>query len=473
LQDKIEAQRKKIEQGNPYLDLVGPCRLEDGIHQIRQKDKEDLIANFDQSKGDLKISFFIPASGSGSRMFSALFEVTQNETPSATSISFADNFIDKLEYLPFFDSTLAKLKNDYVEGRIDRVEVLDYVLKKNKEQGLGLGEKPKGLIPFHSYDSFIANPFQEHLIQGREIGGHSAAFHFTINSQFEHEIIDAINAVDKDHGATFKFEFSEQDPNTNAIAFNDKLEPIFLEGERVLTRPAGHGTLINNLNKIDADIIFIRNIDNMQHYRKAETSMLTRKTLAGALIDFKEKVGNVLSKVERNHAFESSIKSLNDTYDLRLSDKQLQDSTHAFQALNRPIRICGMVKNEGQPGGGPFWVKDENGNVSRQIVEKSQISDSEKHLKLLDHATHFNPVELFCSIKNYKGEKFDLINYVNKDHYFIVKKTQEGEPITYIEEPGLWNGAMANWITLFYEIESNCFSPVKTVLDLLDPPHQA
>jgi hypothetical protein len=473
LEDKIEAQRKKIKDGNPVLDLIGPCKVDDGIFQIRDTEKDALIEKFETEREHLDVSFFVPASGSGSRMFSALFEVAQSEDPSESSVEFVESFIDRIEYLPFFDAELAKLKEAYRDGRAQRKTVLNYVLDKNKEHGLNLGNMPKGLIPFHSYEEFILNPFQEHLVQGTEIAGEAAAFHFTINAQFENEIKEELDAVGKHHGTTFRFSFSEQNPNGNSIAFDKNLEPVILKNGEILTRPAGHGALINNLNALEADIVFIRNIDNMQHYRKAETSLKTRKMLAGVLLELRDQVNNVLSKIERSHAFESSLKTLNEKYDLRLSEKQLLDSTHAYQALNRPIRICGMVKNEGQPGGGPFWVRDEEGNPKRQIVEKSQIIDNPDQVKLMDYATHFNPVELFCSVRNYKGEKFNLHDFVNSDHYFVVNKTHQGDDIVYIEQPGLWNGAMDKWITVFYEIESNCFSPVKTVLDLLKPAHQA
>lgn len=473
MEDQIEAQRKKIEKGNPVLDLVAPCKVDDGIFVLQPKEKERLLKLFESKKSDLTSSFFIPASGSGSRMFSALFEVAQSDSPSDESIQVVEDFLTRIDHLPFFDAQLAKLKDDYKTGRVQRKHVLNYVLEKKQGEGLNLGFLPKGLIPFHSYDSQILNPFQEHLVQGKEIAGESVGYHFTINSQFQDEIEQSLKAIGENHDTQFRFNFSEQDPKTNAIAFDQNLQPVKLKNGELLTRPAGHGALIDNLNQIDADIIFIRNIDNMQHARKAETSIKTRKTLAGALIELTDQIKNVLSKIERNHAFESSLKTLNEKYNLRLSEKQLLDSTHAFQALNRPVRICGMVKNEGQVGGGPFWVKDEEGNIRRQIVEKSQIIENPEQVRLMEWATHFNPVELFCSVRNYKGEKFDLKEFINPDNYFVVHKTHHGENIVYIEQPGLWNGAMDKWITLFYEIESNCFSPVKTVMDLLSPSHQA
>ncbi|MCB9225265.1 MAG: DUF4301 family protein [Crocinitomicaceae bacterium] len=471
MKDKIEAQRKKIEKGNPILDLVAPCQINDGIESLNSENAEYYLKLFEEKRTELDISFFVPASGSGSRMFSALFEVSQQDDPSEESRSIVNSFIENLRSFPFFDSQLDELACDYKAGKVNKKAIIDYVI--TSEKGLQLGLSPKGLIPFHKYDNFTLNPFQEHLAQGSNIAGENAGFHFTINAQFETEIKESLESINKFHGTKFHYQFSEQDPETDSVAFHPDLTPVKLENGELLKRPAGHGALLGNLNQIDADIIFIRNIDNMQHMNKAETSLNTRKILGGALLELSNEVHNVLSKIERSHAFESSLKTLNEKYDLRLSEKQLLDSSHAYQALNRPIRICGMVKNVGQPGGGPFWVNDAEGNPRRQIVEKSQIIDNPDQVKLMEAATHFNPVELVCSVRNYKGEKFDLNNFVDNDQYFIVHKTHEGEDIVYLEEPGLWNGSMDQWITVFYEIESECFSPVKTVMDLLESAHQA
>jgi hypothetical protein len=307
----------------------------------------------------------------------------------------------------------------------------------------------------------------EHLVQGALIGGHESNFHFTINPKFKAEIVSSIEKIKTEQ--KIQYDFSVQDKATNSIAFNLDYSVALDKNGNNIERPAGHGTLIHNLNVIDSDIIFIRNIDNIQHQQKALTSTITRKALAAILLDFQKSVFNILKKGEINY---NEITELNSTYKLNFTDDQLKDSEFVTNHLNRPIRICGMVKNEGEPGGGPFWVIDKTGLEKRQIIEKSQISDDNTQLKLMEKATHFNPVELICAVKDFKGEKFNLLDFVNEDEYFIVNKTQNGKEIKYIEQAGLWNGAMSNWITLFYEIDSDCFSPVKTVLDLLNPLHQ-
>lgn len=457
LQEKVSKQREKIQNGNPTIELVDSCRLENGILKLSNDEVSELSEAFTAICREKEITFFTPASGSGSRMFKALFTALDNQDSSP-------ELCQQLLQLPLIQNLSSESVENLKAGSAQKA--LEEILKT---EHLNYGNTPKGLIPFHFYDSKVRNPFQEHLIQSETIGGQASHIHFTINADFESAIIASIAELSEKR----KVSFSEQDPSTNSIAFDDQLEPATDENDNIITRPAGHGALIHNLNAVDADLILIRNIDNMQHQDKANTSTLYRRALGAKLELFKEEVHNVLSKISRDHAFESSIKLLNESYQLHLTEKQLASPTAAFDALNRPIRVCGMVKNEGEPGGGPFWVKSSDGSISRQIIEKSQISDSEAHQKMVQDATHFNPVELMCAVKDFRGEKFDLTEFVDENQFFIVHKTQGGQNIQYIEQPGLWNGAMANWITLFYEIPADCFSPVKSVFDLLQPLHQA
>jgi len=454
LQEKVNIQGEKIKNGNPTIELIDSCRINEGILQLSQDEAKELSHQFDEVVKGIDLTFFTPASGSGSRMFKALFEAKASNGDQA-------ELARKILALPLLsllsEAAVAQLENGKCEIALD--EILG-------EQHLNLAQKPKGLVPFHQYADIVRIPFEEHIMQSEQIAGSNSSIHFTINSAFEQEIINAISTCSENR----KVSFSEQDPATNSVAFDQYLQPAKNEDGDIITRPAGHGTLIHNLNMIESDLILIRNIDNMQHNDKAALSTLYRKALSRKLVQFVNEVYNVLSKIARDHAFESSLKLLNDTYQLQLTDKQLSSPTAAFSALNRPVRICGMVKNEGEPGGGPFWVKSEDGTVSRQIIEKSQIS--EEYNELVANATHFNPVELMCAVRDFKGDKFDLTEFVDERQFFIVHKTQGNQNIQYIEQPGLWNGAMANWLTLFYEIPAECFSPVKSVFDLLQPLHQ-
>lgn len=467
LENKIEIQRKKLLEGNPYINLSDSCTIGNGIIQLAPEEKSKFSAFFSERKNELDLCFFVPASGSGSRMFTALYEFL-NDPSNKEAEKVVDELIGNLEAL----ALSRYLSDDWKEkindnNGFDKSTFVEYLLTN---KGLDLGNLPKGLIPFHIYENYITNPFQEHLIQGTEIGDTSSLFHFTINQQFEAEIESQIKKLERREHLNFNREFSEQDPSTDSIAFTEDLEPAFDEDGVIITRPAGHGALINNLNTIDADLIFTRNIDNVQHLTKAEISTETRRFLAGLLLEFQSDVNNVLKKIERGDAFSSSVSALNDKYDLRIPESIFADEQFMQHHLSRPMRVCGMVRNEGAPGGGPFWVK-EGDTVGRQIIEKSQISEDPAQLKLLESATHFNPVELVCAVRDHHGNKFDLTEFVNSDQYFIVHKTQAGRSIRYIELPGLWNGAMANWLTLFVEIESACFSPVKTVMDLLVAAH--
>lgn len=464
LKEKIEIQRRKIEAGNPSIELVDSCRIDEGIKQLSLSELKTSAEHFDQQKQDLDLCFFVPASGSGSRMFKAFFDyLSLDHSQNNNSASDLLSQIEQLGISNLLSPDMAKL---LAEKAANSTEIIVKTFV-DKDQ-LNLSALPKGLIPFHIYDNRTLNPFQEHLLHSAEVGNSNSKIHFTIDKKFEQQISNKIVGICD----SLNTSFSQQDPLTNSIAFTNDLEPA-KENNEIISRPAGHGTLINNLNKLNADVIFIRNIDNLQHQSKSNKSVLTRKALANELLNFKNEAHNVLSKIARDHAFESSIKTLNDKYNLELNDFELTSPNTAFDALNRPIRICGMVKNEGEPGGGPFWVKDNAGKVSRQIVEKAQISNDEAQLKLVEKSTHFNPVELVCSVKSFDNHKFDLLDFVNHDQYFIVSKSQAGQDIKYIEQPGLWNGAMANWLTLFYEIDADCFSPVKSVFDLLKAPHRS
>ncbi len=376
--------------------------------------------------------------------------------------------IQRIKDFAFYANLPQEFKDQLQSGGVDIRGLIELILTS---RGFDYGSLPKGLIPFHSYDGVWKNPFQEHLEQGRLIGTDGSSFHFTINKDYEADILTSLDYLQNVLNQNFKLSFSEQDSNTDSFAFGENMTPMKGENGVPITRPAGHGALLNNLDALDSDLIFIRNIDNIQHGNKSENSINYRKCLGAALLEFQEKVFRILESIKEGESVTADVAKLNADYDLRMPEEAMKHASAARDFLNRPIRICGMVKNEGQPGGGPFWVED-NGQLSRQIVEKAQISQESGQLDILIKSTHFNPVELICGVRDYKGKKFDLSDFVNPDLYFIVSKTHEGNDIRYVEQPGLWNGGMANWITLFYEIDTDCFSPVKTVLDLLGDLHR-
>lgn len=469
LADKIDIQKEKIKIGNPKIELLGSCRIDNGIASLPKNEENKAIDYFNNAFDQLNISFFIPSSGSGSRMFGAAYDFIKSANPCEETIEFIEHLINSIEEFAFYNKLPQRTKDDLKTGAIDIESFLKLILY---EEGFDFGNRPKGLIPFHRYGNFIINPFQEHILQGTRIGGEKTRFHFTINSRFEEEIKHSIKILKEITGIDFFFEFSVQDEATNSIAFDMDGNVVYNDQGELITRPAGHGTLISNLNGIDADLILIRNIDNVQHQDHANASLRSRKMLAGVLLEFQSKAFHILRQIDNGGDYLNELRALNERYDLKIPEEEFEHSETIKARLNRPTRICGMVRNEGQPGGGPFWVKGEDGQPKRQIVEKSQISSKSSQLTMLIKSTHFNPVEIICAPKNYKGEKFDLTAFKDESQYFIVEKTQKGKPVRFIEHPGLWNGGMAHWNTLFYEIENNCFSPVKTVLDLLKEAHR-
>lgn len=469
LEQLINEQKNKIELGNPKIELLRSCRVGDGIDTTTDTEKQTLIQHFDRSKENLKCAFFIPSSGSGSRMFGTLYDFLQQDNPNEETIEFVEHLINRIEDFALYNKLPESIKDELRSGNIDIEKFIQLLLAG---EGFDYGNRPKGLIPFHRYGNFIINPFQEHILQGTRIGGEKTRFHFTINAAFEKQIKHSIKILREITGINFYFEFSEQDSNTNSIAFTTEGSPFYDEHKELVTRPAGHGALIHNLNTIDADLIFIRNIDNIQHQDHSKKSIESRKWLAAKLLKFQEEVHALLHQLEKGLTVTQTAQQISNAYKLNISAEILNDTNKLKAFFDRPIRICGMVKNEGQPGGGPFWVKNKNGIANRQIIEKSQISSKSSQIGLLIKSTHFNPVEIICAPKNYTGQKFDLTNFKDDSQYFIVNKTHKGIPVNFIELPGLWNGGMSDWISIFYEIENTCFSPVKTVLDLLKPLHR-
>lgn len=467
--EKIKEQQAKIKKGNPTIELLGSCRIDNGIGLLSESEQSLAIKDFENSRPNLNISFFIPSSGSGSRMFGAAYTFLNQGKPDDRSVEFIEHLINSIETFAFYNKLSQDIKDDLKKGTIEIEPFLKHLLSSD---GFNFGNRPKGLIPFHRYGNFIINPFQEHILQGAEVGGEKSHFHFTINERFKEDIQHSIKILRETTGIDFYFDFSIQDEKSNSLAFDDHAEPVYDNEGNIISRPAGHGALIENLDNIDSDLIFIRNIDNVQHQDHSKNSANYRKMLAGILLDFQSRVFAILKQIDNKGDYVGAVQELNATYDMRLTPSDIVSTEKLYSLLNRPIRICGMVKNEGQPGGGPFWVMSDEGRPRRQIVEKSQISGKNAQLNMLIKSTHFNPVEIICAPKDYRGAKFDLKSFSNSDQYFIVKKDHKGIPVQFIEQPGLWNGGMYHWNTLFYEIGSECFSPVKTVLDLLKPLHR-
>ena len=434
--EKAEAQLECFRNGFPELDIVAPASTKKGILAPKRAEQEEYIAAWQQYLAEgHKILKFVPASGAASRMFKNLFQYLEDgiETP------FIQDFLAHKDQFAFGPQLAGKEGQDAVR----------YLLND-----MHYGELPKGLLLFHKYRDGARTPALEHLVEGALYCAEPAKdgekptvyLHFTVSHDhlplFRQHIAENLPKFEEKYNVKYDVTFSEQLPSTDTLAANPDGTPFRTKDGKLLFRPGGHGALIENLNQQDADIVFIKNIDNVVPYRLKKDTIRYKQILAGVLV------------TEQKRIFEA------------LKDPNLSDEERA--KLNRPIRVCGVVKNTGEPGGGPFLVREADGSISCQILESTQISDPE----LMKQSTHFNPVDLVCAIRDYEGKPFDLPKYVDPQTGFISNKSKDGKELLALELPGLWNGAMSRWNTIFVEVPVSTFNPVKTVNDLLREQHQ-
>lgn len=459
-EEKIKEQREKVFNGHSKVKLFAPCRIGEGILQLSEEEWKKAVKSF--RKSNASPTYFIPASGSGSRMFAFLFDYL-NE-PNTSDIGSVERFMNHIQEFAFYQLLPNDLKTKIRENTIEAEELSLFLLG---ESGLNFANLPKGLIPFHYNEPFVLNPFQEHVLQGTRLSNGRAKFHFTIQPEFEEKIKSSISSLEGLTGKAYDVTYSTQSGESNAFAFTTQGEVAQCDG-KVIRRPAGHGALLENLNAIDSELIFIKNIDNVQHFNASDYSMETWSVLGGLLQKFRSELEQLMDDPDK-----ARLAELNEKYQF-LSPMELnavRNTDDLKKIINRPVRVCGMVRNEGQPGGGPFWI-DNDGVVSKQIVEKAQISLHGEQFRLMVKSTHFNPVMIALTPYDLQGNKVDLVRFRDDSKYFIVNKTQKGQEIRYMELPGLWNGGMAYWNTLFVEISQQTFSPVKTILDLLADGHR-
>jgi len=459
-QKKVEIERNLLKKTPNRIQLFAPCRIGEGILCLSEKENNKFQKTFLQS--DIDFTFFIPASGSGSRMFSFLSNLVANSTHE--EIGQVEKFMNHIQDFAFFQLLPAEWKKKIKEKNIDSDELSLFILNKN---GLNFENLPKGLIPFHYNDPFVLNPFQEQVLQGIKLSERRANFHFTIQKQFQEQIQQSISNIEGLTGRKYNVNYSEQRKESDSYAFYADGE-LAMANNIPIRRPSGHGALLYNLNEIDSSLIFIKNIDNIQHYSHSDDAVAQWTTLGGVLITFRQELLALYSEPNKIKLVE-----LNEFYQF-LSPSELNNITteqELQEMINRPIRICGVVKNEGQTGGGPFWV-EKDGKISKQIVEKAQIEHNHEQVRLMIKSTHFNPVMIALSPYDLLDKKHNLESFKDANSYFIVTKQHKGQTIQYIEQPGLWNGSMTEWNTVFVEIPSTVFSPVKNIIDLLSPAHR-
>ena len=446
LSAKIQEQISRFKRGFDFLELQTSASIKDGILLLSERQIETYISKYDEA--EIEVEKFIPASGAATRMFQDLLTFRSTGRSSER----LDYFFENLDLLPLEISSS------------DRSEILYKLLSEENLHNL-----PKGLLPFHRYENEIRNAATEHLYEGQQyaLKGGGVKLHFTVSAGYEDEFKNQLEAKIEKLNTEFEISFSVQDAETDTIAVDLSNDPVLDKNGSIVMRPSGHGALLDNLNQRSADILFIKNVDNVVPDRlKSETTKF-KKALAGLLLDYQKRVFDLLRDFDESsdsiHKGRTLLKELGWR---NVSDEEIKTF------LNRPIRVCGMVKNTGEPGGGPFWV-EKDGRLSLQIVERVQIDFEDSGQKdIFLKSTHFNPTDLVCGIKNFRGEKFNLPDFRDDETGFITKKFYQGSPIKAMELPGLWNGSMAHWNTIFVEVPLITFNPVKTINDLLRPEHQ-
>ena len=477
---------ENFKKGFPFLKLVAAATPEKGIQVMDESLQKAAMERYDSFSGT--VLKFVPASGAASRMFKDLFE-GRDALAAGNALapdSKARKFVDNIDKFAFYSAGEFCGLSDY--------QVLDHVIGQGASAtgaaGLDYGNRPKGQVLFHRYADEVRTAFEEHLVEGamyaRSASGH-VKIHFTVSpahqAGFEKILKETAAGYEERFGCKYDITFSVQDPSTDIIAVNEDNTPFLKADGKPLYRPGGHGALLRNLDAVHADLIFLKNIDNVVHQRLIEDTVRWKKVLAGKLLEVRSVICRYLN-------------ALDELMEARVDDPCLLDEIEDFLSrefcvtlpkvpyeilpqylhakLNRPIRVCGMVKNEGEPGGGPYIVYDADGSTSLQILEGAQLDmNDQATVAMLKGSTHFNPVDVVCCTVDYLGRKFDLQRFVDPETGFISHKSYEGRPLKAQELPGLWNGSMSNWNTVFVEVPLITFNPVKTVLDLLRPEHQA
>jgi len=501
--EAVSNQLEVFQRGPRYTRLVRPCTPGDGITVIDQPHRALFEKKSHESALEGRCMKFIPASGAATRMFkSPLRVLARSERATRETLSILEkqgdeaaaevkNLMDSIERCAFFPELKRVMASKGLDIHScleagDFEPVLRYLVGA---EGLDYGNLPKGLLPFHPYPEGPRTAFEEHLVESVDYAQDSrkhCRLHFTVSPEHMAGFRTLAEKTSTEYGrslaASFDIDFSTQSPETDTIAVDMKNRPFRLPDGALLFRPGGHGALLQNLAALDGDIIYMKNIDNVVPDRLKEETGAWKRILCGLLVEIQRRLFDCLKKLLDGEHTRETIKAAQTLFieDLLGSFPEAsyawaleEKASFLIEALNRPIRVCGMVKNEGEPGGGPFWVKGSDGRVSRQIIESAQVDpDSAEQQALLKQATHFNPVDLVCGVRDVYGKPFDLEKFVDPDTALISKKSRDGKDLKALEHPGLWNGAMAGWLTVFVEVPLSTFNPVKTVNDLLRPSHQ-
>jgi hypothetical protein len=483
-EQQIETQLGQFKTGFPFLRLEAAAAIGKGIVAPTAAEGKQYVEAWQQYKAaGKKVVKFVPASGAASRMFKDMFAFVDADYDVPTT-DFEKKYFDNIEKFAFYQELDAACKKNEGKGIKELIAAGQYkavAANMLKAEGLNYGQLPKGLLLFHNYAEGPRTPMEEHLVEGALYAASNgeAHVHFTVSHEhmelFKQKVAQKADLYAKKYGIRYDISFSEQKPSTDTVAANPDGTLFRNSDGSLLFRPGGHGALIENLNEIDADVIFVKNIDNVVPDRLKQDTVEWKQIIAGVLVTLQQKAFDYLRLLDQG-ATDAQMAEMAQFVEqcLCVAPKGVKvDADYLRGKLNRPMRVCGVVKNVGEPGGGPFLTYNQDGTVSLQILESSQIDKSNKeYMDMFTKGTHFNPVDLVCAVKDYKGQAFDLPKYVDPTTGFISQKSKSGKELQALELPGLWNGAMSNWSTVFVEVPLSTFNPVKTVNDLLRDQHQ-
>ncbi|MBQ4387296.1 MAG: DUF4301 family protein [Prevotella sp.] len=489
-EQQIERQLGEFKTGFPFLKLEAAAAIGRGIVAPTETEGKQYVEAWQQYKAEgRKVVKFVPASGAASRMFKDMFAFVDADYDVPTT-DFEKKYFDNIERFAFYEELDAVCQKNEGKGIKELIAAGQYkavAANMLKAEGLNYGQLPKGLLLFHNYAEGPRTPMEEHLVEGALYAASNgeAHVHFTVSHEhmelFKQKVAQKADLYAQKYGIRYDISFSEQKPSTDTIAANPDGTPFRNADGSLLFRPGGHGALIENLNEIEADVIFVKNIDNVVPDRLKQDTVEWKQIIAGVLVTLQKRAFDYLRLLDTgkytHEQIEDIIRFVQQDLCCRKPDiKELEDAELVIYLrgkLNRPMRVCGVVKNVGEPGGGPFLTYNQDGTVSLQILESSQIDKSNKeYMEMFTKGTHFNPVDLVCAVKDYKGNAFDLPKYVDPTTGFISQKSKSGKELQALELPGLWNGAMSDWSTVFVEVPLSTFNPVKTVNDLLRDQHQ-
>ena len=489
-EQQIETQLGQFKTGFPFLKLEAAAAIGNGIVAPDSEKGRKYVDAWQKYKAAGKrVVKFVPASGAASRMFKDMFAFVDADYDKPTT-DFEKKYFDNIEKFAFYgelDAVCQKNNGKGIKALIQEGNFKAVAANMLKAEGLNYGQLPKGLLLFHNYPEGPRTPMEEHLVEGALYAASNgeAHVHFTVSHEhmelFKQKVAQKADMYAKKYGIAYDITFSEQKPSTDTVAANPDGTPFRNADGSLLFRPGGHGALIENLNEIDADVIFVKNIDNVVPDRLKGDTVLWKQIIAGVLVTLQKKAFEYLELLDTgkytHDQLTDMIRFVQQDLCCRKADiKELEDADlviYLRKKLNRPMRVCGVVKNVGEPGGGPFLTYNQDGTVSLQILESSQIDKSNKeYMEMFTKGTHFNPVDLVCAVKDYKGNAFDLPKFVDQTTGFISQKSKSGKELQALELPGLWNGAMSDWSTIFVEVPLSTFNPVKTVNDLLREQHQ-